>query len=245
MPPGALAAVAMQNAAPACVPASLASSTIRAAVLIAAGQAAVAGVVPAQVAALVEGVLKTMLLTKLKAATAVLFLSAVVCAGPAAGMLVYQTQAGESVQAQQTSSPPAAKAAPELPDQQDQTKPIPGEVKPELGVPKRIRPGDRLSIHAIGTLPDAPIQGFFRVETSGKVALGPTYGRVEVYNLTLEEAEAAIQHHLRATLKNPVVSVTLVVPGADQEMEHRVRQLEKEVRELRTAVDVLQGKRRE
>src|SRR5262249_36332454 len=73
---GPLAAVASQNAAPACVPAPLASYTIRAAILAAAGQAATAGVIPAQVAALVEGVLKTMLLTKLKVATAVLFMIA-------------------------------------------------------------------------------------------------------------------------------------------------------------------------
>ena len=69
---GALAAVLSQNAASAGVPTSVVSSTIKAASLFAAGQAAATGVISAKVAALTEGVLKAMLLTKLKIATAVL-----------------------------------------------------------------------------------------------------------------------------------------------------------------------------
>jgi RNA polymerase sigma factor (sigma-70 family) len=68
---GALAA-ALAEKASACVPASVVSSTIKAAILFAAGQAAAAGAISARVAALAEGALKTMLLTKLKIATAVL-----------------------------------------------------------------------------------------------------------------------------------------------------------------------------
>jgi hypothetical protein len=60
---GALATVLAHNVA-AGVPTSAVSSTLKAATLSAAGQAA-AGIVSAQVAALTEGVLKTMLLTKL------------------------------------------------------------------------------------------------------------------------------------------------------------------------------------
>jgi hypothetical protein len=48
------------------VPMALASSTVRAAVLVAAGQATAASVVSAQAASLMEGVLRTMLLLKLK-----------------------------------------------------------------------------------------------------------------------------------------------------------------------------------
>src|SRR6266849_5911851 len=66
---GALAVVVAQNVASAGVPTSLMSSTVKAAAMIAAGQATVAGVVPANVAALMEGVLKAMLLSKLKTAT--------------------------------------------------------------------------------------------------------------------------------------------------------------------------------
>ncbi len=79
----ALAAVLSQTAS-ASVPASVASSTIRAASLVAAGQAAAPGVLSVKAVALAEGVLKTMLLTKLKIATAVLALVAVLGAGAAA-----------------------------------------------------------------------------------------------------------------------------------------------------------------
>jgi RNA polymerase sigma factor (sigma-70 family) len=87
---GALAAMLAQNAASASVPASVACSTIKAATLFAAGQAA-AGAISANAGALAEGVLKTMLLTKLKIATAALALVAVLGAGAAA--LTQQTRA--------------------------------------------------------------------------------------------------------------------------------------------------------
>jgi RNA polymerase sigma factor (sigma-70 family) len=63
---GTLAVVLSQDAASAQVPAAVVSSTIRAATLVAAG-----GALPAQVAALTEGVMKAMLLTKLKLASVV------------------------------------------------------------------------------------------------------------------------------------------------------------------------------
>jgi hypothetical protein len=67
---GAVAAMLSNNAASACVPAPLMMSTIQAVTLVAANHAA-AGVVSASVAALTEGVLKTMFMTKLKIATAI------------------------------------------------------------------------------------------------------------------------------------------------------------------------------
>src|SRR5262249_37217186 len=72
VPGRALAAALSQSAASACVPSLLVGSTVKAAILLAAGQAAPAGLVSAKVAALTEGVLKAMLLTKLKIATAAL-----------------------------------------------------------------------------------------------------------------------------------------------------------------------------
>jgi RNA polymerase sigma factor (sigma-70 family) len=62
---GSLAAIVSQNGVSAGVPTSLVSSTVKAATMIAAGQAAVARVVPATVAILMEGALKSMMLTKL------------------------------------------------------------------------------------------------------------------------------------------------------------------------------------
>jgi RNA polymerase sigma factor (sigma-70 family) len=89
---GALAAVLSQKAASAGVPSSAVSSTINAASVLAAGRAAV-GIISARVAGLTDGVLKAMLLTKLKIATAVL-LVAVAVAG--SGGLLYRTQAAQA-----------------------------------------------------------------------------------------------------------------------------------------------------
>jgi RNA polymerase sigma factor (sigma-70 family) len=66
----ALAAALSPGAASACVPAPLVSSTVQAAAAVAAGSGAVA-MVSASVAALVEGVMKAMLMKALKMATAV------------------------------------------------------------------------------------------------------------------------------------------------------------------------------
>jgi RNA polymerase sigma factor (sigma-70 family) len=89
---GALAAVLSEKTASACVTGALAASTAKAAVLMAAGQALTAGAVPARVVALTEGVIKTMLLTKLRA-----FVAVAVVAFVGAGMigLSYRTTAAE------------------------------------------------------------------------------------------------------------------------------------------------------
>jgi RNA polymerase sigma factor (sigma-70 family) len=71
---GTLAAVLSQQAASACVPTSVVSSTIKAVALVAAGQAA-AGMISAKAIALTEGVLKAMLMSKLKAVMTVLFVA--------------------------------------------------------------------------------------------------------------------------------------------------------------------------
>jgi RNA polymerase sigma factor (sigma-70 family) len=88
---GALAAALSEKAAAACVTSALTTSTAKAAVL-AAGQGLAAGAVPARVLALSEGVMKTMLLTKLRA-----FVAVAVVAFVSAGVvgLAYQTGAAE------------------------------------------------------------------------------------------------------------------------------------------------------
>jgi RNA polymerase sigma factor (sigma-70 family) len=86
---GALAAVLSQEAVLAAVPPSVASSTIKAASVFAAGQAAA---IPLKIAALTEGVLKAMLLSKLKNATMLLVVVFAVMAG--AGAVVSQTSTG-------------------------------------------------------------------------------------------------------------------------------------------------------
>jgi hypothetical protein len=71
---GALAAALTQDVASAGVPNSVVSSTIKAASLFAAGQAAAAGVISPTVAALTAGVMKAMLISKLKAVSAVVLI---------------------------------------------------------------------------------------------------------------------------------------------------------------------------
>jgi RNA polymerase sigma factor (sigma-70 family) len=96
---GSLAAIVSRNAASADVPTSLMISTVKAASLIGAGQAMVAGVVPAKVAILTEGALKAMLLSKVKTATVGLLLVALLIGAAGA---IYQTQAAEQPTGEQT-----------------------------------------------------------------------------------------------------------------------------------------------
>src|SRR5262245_26573111 len=75
---GALALTLAQQASAAGLPAPLVASTVQTATLVAAGQA---GLVSAKVAALTQGVLQAMFLTKLKSALALLLAVAVLGAG--------------------------------------------------------------------------------------------------------------------------------------------------------------------
>src|SRR5579883_402232 len=71
---GSLTATLAHNPAPACMPLSLVSSTVKAAVLIEAGNAA-AGVLSVKVAALAEGVVKTMFVNKIVKSSALVLLA--------------------------------------------------------------------------------------------------------------------------------------------------------------------------
>jgi RNA polymerase sigma factor (sigma-70 family) len=85
---GSLALLLARNATQACASPAVMASTIKAAALYAAGSAAAAGATSANAAALTEGVLKSMLLAKLKVATAVILVTAATVAG--VGQLTYQ-----------------------------------------------------------------------------------------------------------------------------------------------------------
>jgi RNA polymerase sigma factor (sigma-70 family) len=89
---GALAAFLSERAATAAVPGSLVSSTVEAASVFAAGSAA-AGGVSASVVALTEGVLKAMLMTKLKIAMGLIAVA--VTLGVGAAGVGYQVRADE------------------------------------------------------------------------------------------------------------------------------------------------------
>ena len=78
---GMLAAGLSQKAASACAPTSVLSSTIKAVRLVAAGQAAAAGLVSAKVAVLTDGVVKAMFLSKLKLTATLLLVAGVIATG--------------------------------------------------------------------------------------------------------------------------------------------------------------------
>jgi RNA polymerase sigma-70 factor (ECF subfamily) len=90
---GAVAGLLSQNAASACMSSGWIVSTVKAASQLAAGHAA-NGVISANVAALIEGVSKAMLLSKIKIATALLMSLVLGCYG--LGMLIQSTSDGAS-----------------------------------------------------------------------------------------------------------------------------------------------------
>ncbi|TMQ34762.1 MAG: hypothetical protein E6K70_05890 [Planctomycetota bacterium] len=92
---GVLAAVLSQNAASAGMPMPLVRSTVKAAALATAGTTAACGAVSAPVAAITEGVLKAMLLTRIKIVTAALLMLTI--AGGGIGVLTHRAlAAGET-----------------------------------------------------------------------------------------------------------------------------------------------------
>jgi polysaccharide biosynthesis/export protein len=100
----------------------------------------------------------------------------------------------------------------------------------------KLRVGESLGIQAANTIPidalDSPIarnfktiDGIFRIQTDGRVNLGPEYGSVIVKNLSLADAQRAIRGHLRNTLRNAQVHIQLASDQARQHIsgEHLVR----------------------
>jgi RNA polymerase sigma factor (sigma-70 family) len=85
---GALAAVLSENSAPACVSTMLVSATVRAASMLATGRLA-PGAVSSEIAILTEGVVKSMMITRLKIASAMLLSAAILVSG---GAIVYHSQ---------------------------------------------------------------------------------------------------------------------------------------------------------
>jgi RNA polymerase sigma factor (sigma-70 family) len=102
---GALAAALAQDAASAVAPTSLVFSTINAAACVAAGQAAPAVVSP-KVAALTEGMVRTMMLTKAKFAAGILVLAILACYG--VGVLTHPAAVAGQAEAVRKGEPKAA-----------------------------------------------------------------------------------------------------------------------------------------
>jgi RNA polymerase sigma factor (sigma-70 family) len=141
---GLLSATLAQHAVAAPVGPLLVASTVKAATLVAAGQAAGAGVISARVAALTQGVLKTMFHTQLKTATAALLVGGLLLAGL---LLAGPSGAPQAALAQQ----PAAQAKDKAPDRQQAGK-GPGRIKPRATLK-----GHEGAVQAVAFSPDGKL----------------------------------------------------------------------------------------
>jgi RNA polymerase sigma factor (sigma-70 family) len=101
---GSLATALASTTASASIPPTLADATLKAAAVLAAGQAMTAAAVSEQVAALTEGTLKAMLLAKVKVTGAALLAVSVI----GTGLLAHQALAGKQANAQQGEMRPSA-----------------------------------------------------------------------------------------------------------------------------------------
>jgi protein involved in polysaccharide export with SLBB domain len=91
--------------------------------------------------------------------------------------------------------------------------------------PHTIEPFDGLLIRVVGVLDnEQPIADVYSVEPEGNVDLGPSYGKVQVVGLTVDEATEAIRKHLSQLYTDVSVSVSLAFSAGAQQIvgEHLV-----------------------
>ena len=74
----------------------------------------------------------------------------------------------------------------------------------------RLKAGDMVKVAVAGVIPEQPINDAYAIEPQGTLALGPTYGRVNVAGMTVLQAEEAVKTHLEAILTNVQVQITLI-----------------------------------
>ncbi|MEN6451056.1 MAG: polysaccharide biosynthesis/export family protein, partial [Thermoguttaceae bacterium] len=82
----------------------------------------------------------------------------------------------------------------------------------------RIGAFDLLLIRVLGTLPDRPIDGNFRVDLDGVVTFGPPYASVRLQGLTTVEAAAIIRQTLSMILQSPEVTVQVLSSASTQQL---------------------------
>lgn len=75
--------------------------------------------------------------------------------------------------------------------------------------PYHIGPGDLLKVIVTGANIEEPIADTFLVEPGGTIPLGPSYGRVKVAGMTLEQAEKATYDLFHKWFARPKVQITL------------------------------------
>jgi RNA polymerase sigma factor (sigma-70 family) len=162
-----------QNSASAAVPATLSASTAKAATSFAAGKTAM-GAASASVVSLTEGVLRTMILTKLKFTAAVLLAFAIL--GTGAGWLTREALAQRSAPAKPDEAPQrgrdvaratdvAGKVVAVAKDGKSFTVeiPVPGRNREEEPKKVDVKIGDKTAVHYRAVAPNAarPTEGYF------------------------------------------------------------------------------------
>jgi len=70
--------------------------------------------------------------------------------------------------------------------------------------------GDIVSLSVSGTFPEEPISGQYQIGLDGGIDLGYSYGSVQVTVNTVGDATKLVENHLRAQLRSPIVSMSLV-----------------------------------
>lgn len=84
--------------------------------------------------------------------------------------------------------------------------------------PYRIENYDLLMIRATGTILDAPINDYYLVDNEGLLDLGPSYGKLRIVGMTIDEAVAVTTQYLQQILREPLVSIQLARTGGTQQI---------------------------
>lgn len=84
--------------------------------------------------------------------------------------------------------------------------------------PHKIETFDALLVRVSGAFPDRPIDDAYSVDADGSINLGPTYGRIKVTGLTIEEAEDEVRRQLQQILSDVDVSISLLQSAGAQQV---------------------------
>jgi RNA polymerase sigma factor (sigma-70 family) len=184
---GLVAAAAVVDRTLGALPPGLEEATVRAArALVAAGRTAAAGAVPAAVAELMAGALRTMFVNQIKRIALVLVTVGAAIAG-----------AGVLARLQADDAPPAE----------------PRTVVKTYAPSFVVEPPDMIHVEVLEALPGRPISGERLVRPDGKISLG-FYGEVEVAGMTTAEIKEKVITHLRRYLSDDQLG--LVEPDPQQ-----------------------------
>ena len=90
--------------------------------------------------------------------------------------------------------------------------------------PYKLEPLDIVQVVVIGALPEQPISGQYSIDSDGTIDLGPSYGKVKIAGLTADDARESVVEHLKLTVRDPEVSLTLNQSTGQQQIagEHLV-----------------------